>query len=169
MRQNKAYVSSTTIEKFIEHCDEFLKEFFDSKRPNVEELRKEWFYFKLLLSNRNLEKSKIEDYFFILKDKMLFNKGYQPTQMVTQPYGVENNSKMAFNMKREEYSNKMEETGMKKYDKFEGNGGYADEIYEIFRKNNEEIDKYVYRKRLGRNEPELNVNDFVEEITQKYR
>lgn len=169
MSQNKAYASSTTIEKFIELCDEFLKDFFDAKRPNVEELRKEWFYFKFLLSNRNLEKSKIEDYFSILKDKMLFNKGYQTTQLVTKPYGVENNSKMAYNMKREEYGHKMEETGMKKNDKLEANGGYADEIYEIFRKNNEEIDKYVYRRRLGRNEPELNVNDFIEEITQKYR
>lgn len=169
MSQNKAYSSFPAIEKFIELCDEFLKDFFDSKRPNVEELRKEWFYFKFLLSNRNLEKSKIEDYFSILKEKMLFNKGYQISQMATKPYGVENNSKIAYNMKKEEYSNRTEEREMKKNDKMEGNGGYAEDIYEIFRKNNEEIDKYVYRKRLGRNEGELNVNDFIEEITQKYR
>ena len=165
MIQNKNYGSSTMNEKFIELCDEFLRDFFESRRPNIEELRKEWIYFKILLNNRNLEKSQISDYFSILKEKIHFNKGYQIPEIVNKPFGVEKNYKVASNMKKEENFND------KPLNLIDKNGKYSGEIYELFKKNNEEIDKFVYRERknVGTNEAEINVNDFIEEITQKYR
>ncbi len=57
-------------EKFIEICDEFLQKSFFETRDFNEELKKEWNYFKILLNNKLLEKTQINDYFSILKEKM---------------------------------------------------------------------------------------------------
>jgi len=169
MIQNKPFLSHTMNERFIELCDEFLKDFFES-RPNLDELKKEWTYFKILLNNRNLEKSQISDYFSILKEKIIFHKNYQVPEMPTRPNFMEKDYKVAYNMKKEENQNC--NVNVMNMNKNSSNGNYSNQIFELLKKNNAEVDKYVFKDRkliISKEYEDGNINDFIEEITQKYR
>ena len=142
-------------EGFIELWDEFLKDLFKS-RPNLVQLKKEWTYFKILLNNRNLEKSQISDYFSILKEKIIFHKNYQVPEMPTRPNFMEKDYKVAYNMKKEENQN----CNVNVMNMIQMNFFFA------------EVDKYVFKDRkliISKEYEDGNINDFIEEITQKYR
>lgn len=170
--------SSLVNEKFIELCDEFINKSFFEKRPHLEEIKKEWIYFKILLNNKMLDKQQISEYILKLKDKLLFQKSANinlnytlDTPIVNRPAAISCSDPIRrkpqdiseFSTHKPFLENN---SGFNIHNPFLKTTNYSNEIYEFMQKNNEEINKIVYVSKIPyRISEEI---DLIDEITQKY-
>ena len=177
--------SSLVNEKFIELCDEFINKSLFENRPYLEDIKKEWSYFKILLNNKMLEKQQISDYFSILKEKILLQKSSNltinykvETPIINRPAAISCSDPLK--RKPNEFSefsthkhfsefkpNSDNHQNMNTFlNPFKHNDNISGEIFEFMKKNNDQINNLVYLNKTPFRK--IDQMDLVDEITQKY-